>query len=178
MTLELKIHGHLTKMKGRGSRAINKLLEEKVVPVIMEVITTDVHAKTVEYASGIESPDQRVPHQADHSVGRSSSGYNSTGKLADSITIIRKSTTESTITTPLEYAPWVEWGTGVFGPVGHKIYPTKGSLMVFPFQGKTIAAAFTLGQRPQPFFRGSIWYIIDNFSPTKEKIKNTLKGRL
>jgi len=178
MTLELKIHVHLTKMKGPGSRAINKLLEEKVVPVIMEVITIDVHAKAIEYASGIESPDQRVPHQADHSVGRSPSGYNSTGTLAESIKITKQSVMESTIATPLEYAPWLEWGTGLWGLWRQLIYPTKGSLMVFPFQGKTIAAAFTEGQRPQPFFRGSIWYIIDNFSPTKEKIEQKLKGKL
>jgi len=172
MTLELKIHGHLTKMKGRGSRAINKLLEEKVVPVIMEIITEDVHAKTVEYASGVSLPEQRVPQQANHLIGRSVSGYNSTGALAESIKIIKQSVMESTIATPLEYAPWVEFGTGKFGPLERLIFPEKeGGLMVFPFQEKIIAAAFTKGQMPNPFMRSSIWFLQDNFQSTKEKIE-------
>jgi hypothetical protein len=178
MSLDFKIHGHLIKTSTRGYQIINKLLEEKVLPIVIDTITVDAHTKAVEFASGIDSPAHKDPRQAPHPVGRSSSGYNSTGKLADSITVVRDSTTESTITTPLEYAPWLEFGTGIFGPSGHKIFPTKGSLMVFPFQGKTIAAAFTKGQRPQPFFRGTKWFLIDNFEPTKEKIKNTLKGRL
>ena len=177
MTLELKIHGILKKMKGPGSRAINKMLEEKVVPIIHNIITLDVHAKAVEFASGIGTPDQRVPQQATHAIGQSDSWYQSTGKLAESIKISYGEKHESTISTDLEYAPWLEWGTGKFGPLGRLIFPKKeGGLLIFPFQGKTIAAAHTQGQRPNPFFRGSIWFLIDNFSPTKDKIEKELRG--
>ncbi len=174
MSLELHISGTLKKMKGPGSRAINKMLEEKVVPIIMEQITNDVHAKTVEYASGISTPEQKVPMQATHAIGQSDSWYQSTGKLADSIKISYGGKHKSMISTDLEYAPWVEFGTGIFGRRGGPIVP-KGELLVFPFQGKTIAASFVLGQPPQPFMRGSKWFVMDNFSLTKEKIEQELR---
>lgn len=173
--LEINLVGNLKKLKGPGSRAINKMLEEKIVPIIMEQITVDVHAKAVEYASGISVPEQRVPQQATHAIGQSDSWYQSTGKLADSVKISYGGKHKSTISTDLEYAPWVEFGTGIFGRRGGPIVP-KGNLLVFPFQGKTIAASFVLGQPPQPFMRSSKWYIIDNFSPTKEKIETKFRG--
>lgn len=175
MSLELKITGILKHLKGPGSRAINKMLEEKIVPIIMEQIIVDVHAKAVEYASGISVPEQRVPQQATHAIGQSDSWYQSTGKLAESIKISYGGKHESTISTDLEYAPWVEFGTGIFGKSGGPIVP-KGNLLVFPFQGKTIAASFVLGQPPQPFMRSSKWYIIDNFQSTKEKIEQELRN--
>ncbi len=180
MSLELHISGTLKKMKGPGSRAINKMLEEKVVPVIMEQITNDVHTKAVEYASGISTPEQKVPQQATHAIGQSDSWYNSTGKLADSIKISYQSTTtrgkhRSIISTDLEYAPWVEFGTGIFGRRGGPIVP-KGKLLVFPFQGKTIAASFVLGQPPNPFMRSAKWFLMDNFQSTKEKIEGKFRS--
>ncbi len=173
--LEINIVGNLKKLKGPGSRAINKMLEEKVVPIIMEQITVDVHAKAVEFASGISTPEQKVPQQATHAIGQSDSWYNSTGKLAESIKVSYQPTTttgkhKSMISTDLEYAPWVEFGTGIFGKRGGPIVP-KGELLVFPFQGKTIAASFVLGQPPQPFMRGAKWFLMDNFSLTGEKIE-------
>lgn len=177
--LELKIRGRLIKAKGPGSRAINKLLEEKVMPVIMDTITEDVHAKAVEYASGISSPEQKVPRQATHPIGQSPSEYTSTGTLADSIKIISMSKTtkgvyRSIIAALVEYASWLEFGTGIFGPRGQPIV-ARGNAMKFEYQGKTIFAKMILGQPPQPFMRSSVWYLIDNFSQTKTKIEDKLK---
>jgi len=172
--IELKIHGYLKKISTPGFQQINKMLEEKILPIVVDTVTNDIYLKSVEYASGVSLPDQKVPQQAEHPIGHSSSGYNSTGALAESIKISEKGKDSAIISTDLEYASWLEWGTGKWGPTGHKIFPTKGSLMVFPFQGKTIAAAFTLGQRPNPFMRGSMWFIIDNVSPTVAKIQDKI----
>lgn len=178
--LELKISGRYTKMKGPGSRFFNRLIEEKVMPVIMDTITDDVHAKAVDYASGIESPEQKVPRQATHPIGQSPSGYSSTGTLANSIKIIHREPTKagkyrSIIAALTNYASYLEFGTGIFGPQGQPIV-AKGNAMKFEYQGKTVFAKMILGQPPQPFFRGSKWYIIDNFSQTKAKIEAKLRS--
>ncbi len=181
--LELKISGTLTKATGPGSRAINKLLQEKVMPVIMDTITEDVHARAVEYAKGIESPEQKVPRQATHPIGKSPSGYSSDGTLSDSIKIISRPPTthgkyRSVIAALVEYASYVEFGTGIFGPRGTPIV-AKGrgkNPMVFEANGKKVFAWYTLGQPPNPFMRGAKFYIIDNFSFTKTKILDKLKG--
>lgn len=173
--LKLKISGNLIKVNGPSSHVINKLVEEKVVPVIMETITEDVHTKAVEYASGIESPEQKVPRQATHPIGQSKSGYSPTGTLPESIKIIKESVTESIIAALVEYASYLEFGTGIFGPAGQPIV-AKGNAMKFEYQGKTVFAKSILGQPPQPFLRGSVWYIMDNFSNTKTKIEAKLKS--
>ena len=171
--LNLKISGHLTKLSGKGSRAINKFLQEKIMPVIIDVVTDDVHAKAVAYASGIESPEQKVPRQATHPIGQSPSQYSSTGTLADSIKIVEKTSTGSLISALVEYASYLEFGTGIFGPQGQPIV-AKGKAMKFEYQGKTVFAKMTLGQPPQPFMRASKWFIIDNVSPTVGKIQDKI----
>ncbi len=178
--LELKINGRFKKMTGPGSRFFNRLIEIEVIPVIMDTITDDVHTKAVDYATGIESPEQKVPRQATHPIGQSPSGYDSTGTLAESVKIIHREPTKtgkyrSIIAALVDYASWVEFGTGIFGPSGTPIV-AKGKAMKFEYKGKTIFAKSILGQPPQPFLRGSKWYIIDNFSQTKSKIEAKLKN--
>lgn len=181
--LELKISGRYTKMKGPGSLFFNRLIESEVIPVIMDIITEDVHTKAVDYASGIESPEQKVPRQATHPIGQSPSDYSSDGTLAESIKIIHREPTKtgkyrSVIAALVEYASWVEFGTGIFGPQGQPIVAKGKGTMKFEYKGKTIFAKMILGQPPQPFMRGAVWYIIDNFSPTKSKIEDKLKDIL
>ncbi len=181
--LELKINGRFEKMRGPGSRFFNRLIENEVIPVIMDTITDDVHAKAVDYASGIESPEQKVPRQATHPIGQSDSGYSSGGTLAESVKVIHREPTKagkyrSVIAALTEYASWVEFGTGIFGPRGTPIV-AKGRgkrPMVFEINGKKVFTWFTLGQPPQPFMRGAKWYIMDNFSQTKVKIENKLRS--
>jgi len=182
--LELEIRGSVQKISGPGSRAINKIMQEQALPVIMDIITDDVHAKAMDYASGIESPAQKVPRQATHPIGQSDSGYSPTGELSESIKIIHKDPTKkgiyrSVIAALLEYASWVEFGTGIFGPRGEPIVPKgrgKNAVMVFEANGKTVFAKMILGQPPQPFMRGAMWYIIDNFSQTRSKIQSKFRS--
>lgn len=180
--IELKVVGSVKKLSGPGSRAVNKFMAEKVMSVVMDQITDDIHTKAIEYARGIDTPEQRVPFQADHPIGQSPSEYSSTGALANSIQITYKEPTKagkyrSIITASSEYASYTEWGTGKWGPLGRLIFPKKeGGLLVYPFGGKTVATSFIRGQPPNPFFRSSIWNLMDNFQSTKEKIEEKFRS--
>jgi HK97 gp10 family phage protein len=177
--VKIKISSDITALTGTGSRVFNKIIKTQIMPVIMDTIVDDVKEKAVEYATGMDIPPNKVARQSRHAIGQSDSGYSPSDVLADSIKITDKHTTKkgiirATIEAMIEYASWVEFGTGIFGPRGEPIVPKKSKVMVFPFQGKTIAVSMTLGQPPQPFMRGAVWYIKDNFEQTRKKILKKL----
>ena len=179
--LELKITGTINeRLTGKGSRLLNRIMREKVLPIAMQQIAEDIETKAKENAMGISIPPQKVPRQATHAIGDSNSEYNSTGILADSIKLLPSSIVKSgnkwngSIAVLVEYASYPEFGTGIFGPLGQPII-AKGKAMVFPYKGKTIMTKMTLGQPPNPYLRSSIWYIKENFTETKRKIESKLK---
>jgi len=89
---------------------------------------------------------------------------NPTNHLSNSIYSIEEGGSEyeshSKVATTAEYAPWVEWGTGLHGELSpsHYIYPVKAKYMTWINKnGEQIFALRTQGQYPKPFMRGAIY---------------------
>jgi len=51
---------------------------------------------------------------------------------------------------------WVNYGTGLFGPYGQMIRPTRSKFMRFEINGDVIFARETKGQRPQHFIENGV----------------------
>ena len=83
-----------------------------------------------------------------------------TGALARSITS-KIEDTEGIIFTPLEYAPYVEYGTGLFAEEGGRNTP-------WIYEDDKGEWHRTSGQKPQPFMRPAL-------AENREKIINILK---
>lgn len=83
-----------------------------------------------------------------------------TGALARSITS-KIEDTEGIIFTPLEYAPYVEYGTGLFAEEGGRSTP-------WTYEDDKGEWHRTSGQKPQPFMRPAL-------EENREKIINILK---
>ena len=83
-----------------------------------------------------------------------------TGALARSITS-KIEDTEGIIFTPLEYAPYVEYGTGLFAEEGGRSTP-------WTYKDDKGEWHRTSGQKPQPFMRPAL-------EENREKIINILK---
>lgn len=83
-----------------------------------------------------------------------------TGALARSITS-KIEDTEGIIFTPLEYAPYVEYGTGLFAEEGGRSTP-------WTYKDDKGEWHKTSGQKPQPFMRPAL-------NENREKIINILK---
>lgn len=121
--------------------------------------------KTKENASGGDLP-KIAPDQGPN-IGRSQSGYNPTGELKEGISLTIQNPSgenfKAEMESKAEHSSMVEWGTGVRGETpyasGRLIFPQKGQLMVFEFQGKTIAVPYILGMQPRPFVRGAIDFV-------------------
>jgi len=174
--VRIELSGSIVPIKGKGSRQLNRLLNDEVLPIVMEQVTVDISEKAREYAKGVDIPSQSIsPIQAKHKIGNSDSGYESTGELEKSIKVSYSSKIKSFIDAMAEYSSWVEFGTGIFGKSGGPIVPKTGKVMIFPFRGKTIAASMILGQPPNPFMRGAIWYVSDNIKETISKIQSKFK---
>lgn len=88
-----------------------------------------------------------------------------TGALRNSITsdvIVEGGEVKGVIYTPLEYAPYVEYGTGLFAEEGGRKTP-----WIYEDE-KTGEKIFTRGQKPQPFLRPA-------FNENRDKIIEVLK---
>lgn len=55
------------------------------------------------------------------------------------------------IYTNLVYALFVHEGTGIYGPVGRPITPTRARFLVFEWQGRTWFLRSVKGQKPNPY---------------------------
>jgi len=177
-SVSIELEGKVIPLSGKGSQKLNKILREQILPIVVESITVDISNKSQEFAKGIDIPSQMIDKvQSKHAIGRSESGYNSTGKLAESIKTSYLSKIKSKIEALAEYSSWVEFGTGIFGPRGQPIVPKKGKLLSFPYKGNTIVVKSTLGQPPNPFMRSSIWYLNNNLKETLERIQIKLRSK-
>ena len=127
---------------------------------------------------GLESVIQSIDNIADTSkikaaMGRScalvertakQTAPKDTGALRNSIQFdVRENGSEivGTVFTPLEYAPYVEYGTGLFAEENGRKTP-----WIYEDE-KTGEEVFTRGQRPQPFLRPALF-------ENKEKITKLL----
>ncbi len=55
------------------------------------------------------------------------------------------------------YTPFVNYGTGLYGPRGKKIYPKTARLLgPFKYQGRMISVPWIRGQKPRHFVEKSI----------------------
>ena len=92
-----------------------------------------------------------------------------TGALRNSITSEVKSDGTDIVGivfTPLEYAPYVEYGTGLFAEAG------DGRKTPWLYEDEeTGEKIFTRGQKPQPYLRPAL-------NENREKIANILKGSI
>ncbi len=149
--LSMSLEGNIIPLSGKGSRVINKMLEEKILPIVMKEVTVDIADKAEEYARGIDQVLQgKVSGQSTRRIGDSISEYKLTEKMADSINVEPTSKTSSLITVGASYAPYVEFGTwGGTSP----------------------------GQAPNPFLRGGYWFVAANLSPTIDKIQSKIGSK-
>lgn len=91
-----------------------------------------------------------------------------TGALRNSITSkvnVEDNAVKGVVYTPLEYAPYVEYGTGLFAEEGGRKTP-----WVYEDE-KTGEKIFTRGQKPQPYMRPAL-------NENRSKIIETLKGSI
>ncbi len=168
--------GELKPLTGKGSRAINKTLREEILPIVINQVTLDIADKARDYARGIDLPPKdTVINQATHTIGSSESGKPSEGKLANSIKTSYFSKIKSLIEATAEYASWVEFGTGIWGPKRRPI--KKDHPMTFPTKDGWVSTYETQGQPPQPFMRGATYYIRDNLKDTIERINKKIRTR-
>ena len=61
-----------------------------------------------------------------------------------------------TIYPKMEYAKYVEFGTGIFGPKKSMIYPVNAKALAFKINGKWIFTKSSKGQKPNPFVQRTV----------------------
>jgi hypothetical protein len=54
------------------------------------------------------------------------------------------------------YTPFVNYGTGIYGPRGRKIYPKTKKFLAFNYKGKKVVVPWIRGQKPRKFVEKSI----------------------
>ena len=176
--LKIQIEGTVDKLSGPGSKTINRQLM-RVLPIVVTEIAEDIERKNKELASGADQAINKLPNQANHPIGKSESGYVSTGELERGISLFFKGTSGNTskaeIISESEKSEWVEFGTGEFGPTGHKIVPARGEALKFttPNFG-TMVVQSVKGQRPNPFLRSGIWFVVENIKITVDRIQKII----
>ena len=96
-----------------------------------------------------------------------------TGRLFASITH-EASPEEGRVGTNVRYAPFVEFGTGLAGPLHHLIYPTRARYMTWLSGDKRVFARFTRGMRAEPYLGPALDEsrdrIFDNFRQAAQKL--------
>lgn len=58
--------------------------------------------------------------------------------------------------TNVEYALWVERGTGLHGPLKRRIYPKTAKALAFTIGGRRVIVSSIAGARAQPFLRPAL----------------------
>jgi hypothetical protein len=175
--VEILIEGEFKKTK---YKELNSQLAPLIRSVFKEVVNA-IEEKSIEFASGVKLAPQKLPGQADHKIGKSESGYVSTGTLADNIEVIRSPVRGysffATIKSNSDYASYVEFGTGIYGPTGTVIKSKDGGSLNFhsPKYG-AMGLTEIQGQRPNPVLRGSVWWAQDHIGEIAKKAQSSLKG--
>ena len=70
------------------------------------------------------------------------------------------------------YAPYVHFGTGIYGPKKRKIVPKKAKALKIPINGKVIFRKSVKGQKPNPYFKKAVdIYLKHGFNQAAEEFK-------
>lgn len=83
------------------------------------------------------------------------------GRLRDSIRYIKNDVCDYDIITDTEYAPFVEFGTGIYGSKKKPITPKNAEALRFEIDDQVIFAKSVRGQQGQFFFRAGKEFIKD-----------------
>jgi hypothetical protein len=73
-----------------------------------------------------------------------------TGEMIASVSV-RENRRGADVTIGAPYWKWVNYGTGIYGPTGQRIYPKRASVLVFYIGGAKIVVPSIAGQRGQHF---------------------------
>ncbi len=76
--------------------------------------------------------------------------------------------TVGVVGTNLEYAPYQEFGTGIYGPKGSPITPKRGKFLVFKNKaGRQVFARSVKGSRPRRFMAKGLKAVQNNMTKIK-----------
>lgn len=83
------------------------------------------------------------------------------GRLQGSWVIFQTGELQRTVKSSAKYAIFVNDGTGLYGPLRHRIRPRNGKFLAFTpnkgkFKGKLVVVPWTRGQKPQRFVEKSM----------------------
>lgn len=84
-----------------------------------------------------------------------------TSEAANSYTV-EKSDNTHVITNDKEYLPWVNDGTGIYGPLRRRITPVHANVLHFHWKGQEWFLKSVRGQKPQKFVDVSMNEIVQN----------------
>ena len=84
-----------------------------------------------------------------------------TGAGANAYKIL-KSENQHKITNDKEYLPWVNDGTGIYGPRGQRITPKSAKFLHFHWKGREWFLKSVRGQKPQKFVDVSMTEIVQS----------------
>ena len=80
--------------------------------------------------------------------------------------------------TNLEYAPYQEFGTGIYGPSGQPITPKRSSVLAFKVGGTTVFARSVAGTKPKRFMAKGLQAVRDNMTKIRDAGIKAVKKNL
>jgi HK97 gp10 family phage protein len=92
-----------------------------------------------------------------------------TGHLAESVNV-HTTKTESVVRIGADYWQYVEYGTGIYGPLNNRM-PSSGQPLHFSWNGQEYFLANVAGQHPQPFVAPAIEYVRTRRRKDSKRIK-------
>ena len=88
---------------------------------------------------------------------------------------IQKSPNRHKITNDKKYLPWVNDGTGIYGPRGKPITPKTAKFLHFHWKGREWFLKSVKGQKPQKFVEKSMSEIVESIPETAKIASRYLK---
>lgn len=117
---------------------------------------------STEFRRGLLSEIKRIPPATDQQLGEVANDIATRakqlcpvrhGQLRNSIGSRRVGEGHYEVFCTARYGPYVEFGTGLFGPRRARIFPHRARMLRFNIGGKWVYARSVAGARPQPFMR-------------------------
>lgn len=137
----------------------------------MAIDTQDVERALVELSTSVlrEVADEFVDTAKEHASARS--GELRDGISAGDIDIGTQGVFNVTVTSSAEHSSWQNEGTGIYGPMGQRIYPTQAKALVFdwPAAGGTVFFTSVAGQEGNRWWDRTIleWFEIVSNAESK-----------
>ena len=87
--------------------------------------------------------------------------------------------TVAVVGTNIEYAPYQEFGTGIYGPTGTPITPKRGKFLVFQSKGGGLVFARSVsGSRPRRFMAKGLQAVRSNMGKINDAAIQAVKKKL